>query len=73
MFSNIGVPGLILILVLALIVFGPKKLPELGRAVGQTLREFKKSTNDLIEEEKEVVSSPLQEKKPTVEPTPDTK
>lgn len=47
MLSNIGVPGLILILVLALIIFGPKKLPEIGRAFGQTLREFKKSTRDL--------------------------
>ncbi|MFS0783040.1 twin-arginine translocase TatA/TatE family subunit [Bacillus sp. 1P06AnD] len=47
MFSNIGIPGLILILVLALIIFGPKKLPEVGRAFGQTLREFKKSTRDL--------------------------
>lgn len=47
MLSNIGIPGLILILVLALIIFGPKKLPEIGRAFGQTLREFKKSTRDL--------------------------
>ncbi|CAH0347371.1 MULTISPECIES: twin-arginine translocase TatA/TatE family subunit [unclassified Bacillus (in: firmicutes)] len=47
MFSNIGVPGLILILVLALIIFGPKKLPEIGKAFGQTLREFKKSTREL--------------------------
>ena len=47
MFSNIGVPGLILILILALVIFGPKKLPEIGRAFGQTLREFKKSTNEL--------------------------
>ena len=48
MLSNIGVPGLILILILALIIFGPKKLPEMGRAVGQTLREFKKSANELV-------------------------
>ena len=58
MFSNIGVPGLILILVLALIIFGPKKLPEIGRAVGQTLSEFKKSarelTSDAVEEVEEV-------------------
>jgi sec-independent protein translocase protein TatA len=47
MFSNIGIPGLILILVLALIIFGPKKLPEIGKAFGQTLREFKKSTREL--------------------------
>lgn len=54
MLSNIGIPGLILIIVLALIVFGPKKLPELGRAVGQTLSEFKRSakelTSDVVEE-----------------------
>lgn len=54
MLSNIGIPGLILIIILALIVFGPKKLPELGRAVGQTLSEFKKSarelTSDVVEE-----------------------
>ncbi|AGK51986.1 twin-arginine translocase TatA/TatE family subunit [Bacillus sp. 1NLA3E] len=47
MLSNIGIPGLVLIFILALIVFGPKKLPELGRAVGQTLSEFKKSARDL--------------------------
>ena len=50
MLSNIGVPGLILILLLALIIFGPKKLPEIGRAFGQTLREFKNSTKDLSSE-----------------------
>ena len=51
---NIGVPGLILILIIALIIFGPKKLPQLGRAVGETLREFKTSTRDIInDEEKE--------------------
>lgn len=58
MLSNIGVPGLILILILALIIFGPKKLPEIGKAAGQTLREFKKSTkdltNDVTDEMKEV-------------------
>lgn len=55
MLSNIGVPGLILILVLALVIFGPKKLPEIGRAVGQSLKEFKKSTKELIGDEKEYV------------------
>lgn len=53
--SNIGVSGLILILIIALVVFGPKKLPEIGRAFGQTLKEFKKSAKgitDDIEEEK---------------------
>ena len=50
MLSNIGIPGLIIILVLALILFGPNKLPELGRAVGQTLKEFKKSTRETFSE-----------------------
>jgi sec-independent protein translocase protein TatA len=74
MLSNIGIPGLILILVLALIIFGPKKLPELGRAVGQTLREFKKSTNELIEEneEKEAVSSSIDKKRTIEESTNST-
>lgn len=48
MLANIGVPGLILIIILALIIFGPKRLPEMGRAIGQTLTEFKKSTKNLV-------------------------
>ncbi|SDH85992.1 sec-independent protein translocase protein TatA [Alteribacillus persepolensis] len=48
MLSNIGIPGLILVLVIALIIFGPSKLPEIGRAFGSTLKEFKKATNDLV-------------------------
>ncbi|HZG72286.1 MAG TPA: twin-arginine translocase TatA/TatE family subunit [Chondromyces sp.] len=51
MFQNIGVPGLILILVIALIIFGPSKLPEIGRAFGTTLKEFKKSTRDLVSDD----------------------
>lgn len=51
MFQNMGVSGLILVVTLALIIFGPSKLPELGRAFGTTLREFKKSTRELIEPE----------------------
>lgn len=51
MLQNIGIPGLILILVIALVIFGPKKLPEIGRAFGTTLKEFKKSTRDLVSDE----------------------
>ena len=47
---NIGVPGLIIILIIALIVFGPSKLPQLGKAVGQTLKEFKNSTKDIVDD-----------------------
>lgn len=50
MFSSIGIPGLIIILVLALILFGPAKLPQLGKAVGDTLREFKKSTKEVVDD-----------------------
>lgn len=49
--SSIGVPGLILIIIVALIIFGPNKLPEIGKAAGQTMREFKKSANDLISDD----------------------
>ncbi|WP_425609196.1 twin-arginine translocase TatA/TatE family subunit [Ureibacillus aquaedulcis] len=48
--ASIGVPGLIIILVLALIIFGPSKLPQLGRAVGDTLREFKTSTKGVMDD-----------------------
>lgn len=46
--GNLGIPSLILIFVTALLIFGPNKLPEIGKAAGQTIKEFKKSANDLI-------------------------
>ncbi len=49
--ASIGVPGLIIILVIILILFGPRKLPEIGSAVGQTLAEFKKSTKEIMEDD----------------------
>ncbi|WP_078594916.1 twin-arginine translocase TatA/TatE family subunit [Evansella clarkii] len=67
MLSNIGVPGLILILVIALVIFGPKKLPEIGRAVGQTLKEFKKSTKELTSEVTEPINEIKQEAKKVTE------
>ena len=42
---NIGLPELMVILVIALIVLGPKKLPDAGRALGNGIREFKESIN----------------------------
>lgn len=63
MLSNVGLPGLILILVLALIIFGPNKLPEIGKAAGQTLREFRKSTKDLTGDVTEPVENMKKEAK----------
>lgn len=50
-FNGIGIGGLIIILIVALLVFGPSKLPELGRAFGKTLREFRNATKDLTTDE----------------------
>lgn len=47
---GIGMPELLLILVLALIVLGPKKLPELARALGKGMAEFRRATDDLKDE-----------------------
>jgi sec-independent protein translocase protein TatA len=44
---NLGLPEIIGILAVALLVFGPKKLPELGKSLGQGIREFKKSTQEI--------------------------
>ncbi|WP_100010834.1 twin-arginine translocase TatA/TatE family subunit [Lentibacillus sediminis] len=63
MLSSIGIPGLILILIIALVIFGPKKLPEIGKAAGQTLREFKNSTKDLTSD----VSDEVKETKDIVQ------
>jgi sec-independent protein translocase protein TatA len=43
----IGIQELVLILVIALVIFGPKKLPELGRSLGKSLAEFRRATNDM--------------------------
>ncbi len=54
MFGSIGMPELIVIFVIALIIFGPRKLPELGKSLGRSIAEFKRASNELrntLEEE----------------------
>ncbi|REK71479.1 twin-arginine translocase TatA/TatE family subunit [Paenibacillus paeoniae] len=48
--GGIGVTGIILLVLLALLLFGPNKLPELGRAFGKTLREFKAGARDIMDD-----------------------
>jgi len=66
MFGSIGMPELVIIFVIALIIFGPRKLPELGKSLGRSLNEFKKASNDLqntleqeikLEEQKETAAT----------------
>lgn len=66
MFGSLGVPELLMIFVVALIVFGPRRLPEIGRTLGKALGEFRKATDDLkhtiqrevqVEELREITSS----------------
>ena len=47
MFSRIGATELIIILIIALVIFGPSKLPEIGKAIGKSINEFKKSVSDI--------------------------
>jgi TatA/E family protein of Tat protein translocase len=47
MLGSIGMPELMIIFVVALIIFGPRKLPELGRSLGKSLGEFKRASNEL--------------------------
>jgi len=57
---GIGMPELIIILIIALIIFGPKKLPEMGKALGRAIKEFKKTSQELKEEiELEDIQEPL--------------
>ena len=67
MFGSIGMPELIIIFTVALIVFGPRKLPELGRSLGKSLQEFKRASNELKHTLDEEIS--LEERKVTPSPT----
>jgi len=78
MFGSIGVTELVIIFVIALIVFGPRKLPELGKSLGKSINEFKKASNELqhtleqeirVEEQQKVAATPVAEPAPPVPAT----
>jgi sec-independent protein translocase protein TatA len=57
MFGNIGLPEMVVIMAIALLVFGPKKLPEIGRSIGKAMREFKKSTEEIKDKFEEQIKA----------------
>ena len=80
MFGSVGAPELILIFILALLVFGPRKLPELGRALGRGINEFRKATSELrttlekemaVEENASEYAGRSSEARPAVPPAPE--
>jgi TatA/E family protein of Tat protein translocase len=70
---GLGTQEIILILVIALILFGPKKLPEIGRAIGQGLRELKKASNDVMNTLDTDYDEPEPEPARQTEPAPEQK
>jgi len=73
MFGSIGMPELVIILVIALIIFGPRKLPELGKSLGKSINEFKKASTELqntLEREIETEERKDKEAKAAPQPAP---
>ena len=73
MFGSIGMPELIIILTIALIIFGPRKLPELGRSLGKSLHEFKRASNELkntLDEEIRIEEQKSTDRQRAPEPAP---
>jgi TatA/E family protein of Tat protein translocase len=66
---NIGAPELIIILVIALLIIGPGKLPDVGSALGKSIREFRKASSD-IQESVKVDATPLPPQAASAQPAP---
>jgi sec-independent protein translocase protein TatA len=63
MLGSLGMPELVVIFVIALVIFGPRKLPELGRSLGKSIAEFKKATSELQSSLEEEI--PLEDQHPS--------
>jgi TatA/E family protein of Tat protein translocase len=68
--GSLGFPELVLIFLVALVVFGPRRLPEIGKSLGRALGEFKRATNDLRNTLETEVRAEEEKKLPPLEPTP---
>jgi sec-independent protein translocase protein TatA len=70
---GLGAPEIIIILLIALVIFGPKKLPELGKSLGQGIREFRRGTSGLKEElESSFKDEPAPAARPALQAADDT-
>jgi len=68
MFGNIGFPELLVIMAIALLIFGPKKLPEVGKSLGKALREFRRTTDEIKEKiEEEIQAEEFRDIKSNIE------
>ena len=72
MFGSIGFQELIIIFAIALLIFGPKKLPEVGKSIGKALREFRRTSDEIKEKiEEEIQAEEFKEIKKDIEQTVD--
>lgn len=68
MLGSIGFPELLVILTIALLIFGPKKLPEVGKSIGKALREFRRTSDEIKEKiEEEIQAEEFREIKKDLE------
>lgn len=71
MFGSIGMPEMIVIGIIALLIFGPRKLPELGKSLGKSIAEFKRASNELKNTlEEEIKTEELQSARKSAEVPP---
>ncbi len=75
MFGRIGVPELLLILVVVLLIFGPKRLPEIGKSIGRGLREFRSASKDFqrsLDDDDDIEEEEKKEDKKEKKESPET-